>query len=191
MNNIDWIDVKAKYGLSPDMPEVKKLSDSYEKELKTITTEADSIAKKAKAEKDAKKKKALEDSAVKTHQQGLIKLRKEIETSLSKITVPSNDPPRRIQVDHAVNNGTFSSALQQLKLSPKDPEVLTAFSMYDKAVDALASKANADLTKASAEKDAKKRQALEQSVMQSHQKALGDLRVQTGTVLSKIKPKAT
>lgn len=82
---IDWVDVKAKYGLDPKSSEVKTIADKYDKALAKFTQEAEASANKVKTEKDAKKKKLLEGGLVKAHQAGLIHLRKEAETSLEKI----------------------------------------------------------------------------------------------------------
>lgn len=86
MSNLsDWIDVTAKYGLSKDNPDVKTASAMYDKALAALGKTCDDMAKKAAAEKDAKKKKQMEESAMKVHQQGVIKIRKETEDVLKKL----------------------------------------------------------------------------------------------------------
>jgi len=82
---IDWIDVKSKYGLDPKSSEVKTIADKYDKDLAKFAKESDGNAKKIETEKDAKKKKLLEDGLRKAYQAGLIHMRKEAETALDKI----------------------------------------------------------------------------------------------------------
>ena len=138
---IDWIDVKSKYKLDPNNSGVKAIATKYDKELNALAAACDVIAQKAKKENDAKKKKALEETATKNHQSGLIKLRKEAEVALSKIVVVSAPTAAKsIQSNH--DTSFFDGNLQKLGLKKDDPKVKEAFVMYNKAVDAVTAKAN-------------------------------------------------
>ena len=74
----DWIpDVKKTFGIERNDPALKEVMQMYDNGVLAIVKQAEALAKKAQGEKDAKKKKALEDQAIKTHQGGLIKVRAE------------------------------------------------------------------------------------------------------------------
>jgi hypothetical protein len=180
---IDWIDVKSKYKVDPNSSDVKAIAAKYDKELKALATECEEIAKKAQKEKDTKKKKTLEEQAKTKHQSGLIKLRKEAETALSKMAPISE--VKNIQSNHDVS--IFDAELNSAGLNKDDQKVKEAFAMYNKAVDGVTAKANEIVKKANAEKDQKKRTELEQQAMKSHQAGLIEVRNATIAVLKKIK----
>ena len=182
----EFNDILTKMKLDKKDPDVATAIQAYNKSISAIGANSNAAFIKAAAEKDLKKRTALEDAAIKAHQAALIKARTATREVIAKIPSGVLEPAKRIQVDY--EDGEFNDILTKLKLEKKYPPVAAAITQYNKAVSAAGANCNAALLKAANEKDESKRDQLEQAAMKTHQAALIKARTETRAVISKVQP---